>query len=105
MFVILKNNDYTGTDSPLSDEVNELVAELSHREHWRILWRTQDQLGKKKKKKDFNLFFIWFKFICYSGRYVVHKGHKKKWMDIPDMMPFEPCPVGQRGHANLLLKP
>lgn len=29
----------TGTDSPLSDEVNELVAELADWEHWRILWK------------------------------------------------------------------
>lgn len=64
----------TGPDSPLSDEVNEPVAELSDGEHWRILW-TQDQQGEKE---DFDLAYIWFKFICYSWRHV-HKGQKKKW--------------------------
>lgn len=40
-------NCHAGADSPLSDEVNELVAELSDREHWGVLRRTQDQLAKK----------------------------------------------------------
>lgn len=45
----------TGTDSPLSDEVNELVAELANWEHWRILWKHKTNYEKLRFQSGFHL--------------------------------------------------